>query len=44
MNVDLADDGTPLGIEFWNFGSEIVDLSKLETRGPIFGNVSEAGS
>jgi uncharacterized protein YuzE len=44
MNVDLADDGTPLGIEIWNFASEIVDLSKLEVDGPIFGNVSEEDS
>ncbi len=44
MNVDFADDGTPLGIEIWNFGSTIVDLSKLEVDGPIFGNVTEGGS
>jgi uncharacterized protein YuzE len=44
MNVDHADDGTPLGVEIWNFGSTIVDLSNLEVDGPIFGKVSEEGS
>jgi uncharacterized protein YuzE len=43
-NVDLSDDGTPLGVEIWNFGSTIVDLSELEVHGPIFGNVAEEDS
>jgi hypothetical protein len=32
-------DGTPVGIDIDSFASEIVDLSKLEAEGPVFGVV-----
>ena len=31
--------GVPVGIDIGRFASEIVDLSKLEAEGPIFGVV-----
>lgn len=30
-------DGVPVGIDMDSFASEIVDLTKLEAEGPIFG-------
>ena len=33
--IDVDGDGVPVGID--SFASEIVDLTKLETEGPIFG-------
>ena len=38
--VDLDPDGTPVGIDIDSFASEIVDLSRLEAAGPVFGMVS----
>lgn len=35
--IDVDGDGTPTGIDMDSFASEIVDLSKLKTEGPIFG-------
>ncbi len=39
MNVDVAEDGTPLGIDIHQDASKVVDLSKLEAKGPAFGVV-----
>lgn len=38
--VDLDPDGTPVGIDIDSFASQIVDLSRLEAAGPVFGMVS----
>jgi uncharacterized protein YuzE len=35
--VDVDDNGVPVGIDIDSFASEIVDLTKLEVEGPIFG-------
>lgn len=35
--IDVDGDGTPVGIDIDSFASEVVDLSKLEVEGPIFG-------
>ena len=35
--VDVDGDGVPVGIDIDSFVSEIVDLTKLEAEGPIFG-------
>lgn len=37
--IDVDGDGTPVGIDIDSFASEIVDLSRLEAEGPIFGLV-----
>jgi uncharacterized protein YuzE len=37
IDVDAA--GVPVGIDIHSFASEIVDLTKLEAEGPIFGLV-----
>jgi uncharacterized protein YuzE len=39
MVVDLDADGVPVGIDIYQDASEIVDLSRLEAEGPIFGLV-----
>lgn len=39
MNVNVDEDGTPVGIEIYQYASRIVDLSRLEAEGPIFGLV-----
>jgi hypothetical protein len=33
--IDVDSDGAPVGID--SFASRIVDITKLETEGPIFG-------
>jgi uncharacterized protein YuzE len=35
--IDADGDGVPVGIDIDSFASEIVDLTKLEAEGPIFG-------
>jgi hypothetical protein len=35
--IDVDGDGVPVGIDIDSFASEIVDLTKLEVEGPIFG-------
>lgn len=37
MVVDVDADGVPVGIDIYQDASKIVDLSKLEAEGPIFG-------
>ena len=40
MSVDVVNkDGTPVGIEIYQYASRIADLSRLEAEGPIFGLV-----
>lgn len=38
--VELDPDGTPVGIDIDSFASQILDLSRLEAQGPVFGMVS----
>lgn len=35
--IDLDGNGVPVGIDIDSFASEIVDLSRIEAEGPIFG-------
>jgi len=37
--IDVDGHGVPVGIDIHSFASEIVDISKLEAEGPIFGLV-----
>ena len=37
MVVDVDGDGVPVGIDIHSFASEIVDITKLEAEGPVFG-------
>ena len=43
MVVDVDEEGVPVGIDIYQEASKIVDLSKLEAEGPVFGLV-RAGS
>lgn len=35
--IDVDGDGVPVGIDIDSFASSIVDLTKLEAKGPVFG-------
>jgi uncharacterized protein YuzE len=37
--IDVDGDGVPVGIDIDSFASKIVDITKLEAEGPIFGMV-----
>ena len=37
--IDVDEEGVPVGIDIHSFASKIVDLTKLEAEGPIFGLV-----
>jgi len=37
--VDIEADWVPIGIDIYQDASKVVDLSKLEAEGPIFGLV-----
>lgn len=37
MVVDVDGDGVPVGIDLYQDASKVVDLSKLEAEGPVFG-------
>ncbi len=39
MNINVDENGTPVGMELYQHASVIADLSRLETEGPIFGLV-----
>lgn len=39
MVVDLDEEGVPVGIDIYQSASKLVDLSRLEAEGPIFGLV-----
>jgi uncharacterized protein YuzE len=41
--IDVDGDGVPVGIDIDTFASRIVDLTKLEAEGPIFGLVRSEG-
>ena len=38
--VDVDAEGVPIGIDIHQDASKVVDLSKLEVEGPVFGLVS----
>ncbi|HJQ30447.1 MAG TPA: DUF2283 domain-containing protein [Rubrobacter sp.] len=42
--IDVDDDGVPVGIDIHSFASQIVDITKLEAEGPIFGLIRSGGS
>ena len=42
--IDVDDDGVPVGIDIDSFASQIVDITKLEAEGPIFGLIRSEGS
>lgn len=42
--IDVDGEGVPVGIDIHSFASRIVDLTKLEAEGPIFGLVRQEGS
>lgn len=35
--IDVDGDGEPVGTDIDSFASDIVDITKLEAEGPIFG-------
>lgn len=37
--IDVDADGVPVSIDIHSFASEIVDITKLEAEGPVFGLV-----
>lgn len=39
MVVDVDAEGVPVGIDIYQNASKVVDLSRLEAEGPIFGLV-----
>jgi uncharacterized protein YuzE len=41
--IEVDGDGVPVGIDIDSFASEIVDITKLEAEGPIFGLVRAGG-
>ena len=41
--IEVDGDGVPVGIDIDSFASEIVDLTKLEAEGPIFGLTRAGG-
>jgi uncharacterized protein YuzE len=42
--IDVDEEGVPVGIDIHSFASRIVDLTKLEAEGPIFGLIRTEGS
>ena len=41
--IDVDGHGVPVGIDIHSFASEVVDITKLEAEGPIFGLVRAKG-
>ena len=41
--IDVDADGVPVSIDIHNLASEIVDITKLEAEGPVFG-LTRAGN
>ena len=37
--IDIDGDGVPVGIDIDSFASNIVDITKMEAEGPVFGLV-----
>lgn len=42
--IDVDGDGVPVGIDIDSFASKIMDITKLEAEGPIFGLVRSPDS
>ncbi len=42
--IDVDGDGVPVGIDIYSFASRIVDVTKLEAEGPVFGLTSSESS
>ena len=42
--IDVDGEGMPVGIDIQSFASRILDLTKLEAEGPIFGLVRRGDS
>ena len=42
--IDVDAEGVPVGIDVHSFASRVVDLTKLEAEGPIFGLVRSGSS
>ncbi len=42
--IDVDSEGVPVGIDVHSFASRVVDLTKREAEGPIFGLVRSGGS
>jgi len=42
--IDVDGDGVPVGIDIDSFASKIVDITKLEAEGPMFGLTRARGS
>lgn len=42
--IDLDADGVPVGIDIDSFAFRIVDITKLEVEGPVFGIVRSPNS
>jgi hypothetical protein len=42
--IDVDSEGVPVGIDVHSFASRVVDLTKLEAEGSIFGLVRSGGS
>jgi len=41
--IDVDANGVPVGIDIYSFASQIVDITKLEIEGPIFGMARQEG-
>ena len=42
--IDVGGEGVPVGIDVHSFASRVVDLTKVEAEGPIFGLVRSGTS
>jgi uncharacterized protein YuzE len=42
--IELDADGVPVGIDIDSFASRIVDITKLEVEGPVFGLIRPSSS
>jgi hypothetical protein len=42
--IDVDGEGVPVGIDVHSFASRVVDLTKVEAEGPIFGLVHSGSS
>lgn len=44
MVVDMDEEGVPVGIDIYKDASKMLDLSRLEAEGPIFGLIPAEGT
>jgi len=42
--IDVDGDGVPAGMDIASFASQIIDITKLEAEGPIFGLIRSESS